>query len=125
DFPILELSALDEIDAGAMEGLPVEDFAKKYPVQHRKRCIDKLNEKFPEGESYKDVFLRLEPLLLELIAEPQPVVIIAHLAVLRVVYGYLMGVEPSQCPFLDIPMHSVLQLNPKGYGYEEWRHFPL
>ena len=34
---------------------------------------------------------------------------------------YLKGVEPAQCPHLKIPMHCVLQLNPKGYGYEEWR----
>lgn len=37
------------------------------------------------------------------------------------VHRYLKGVEPAQCPHLKIPMHCVLQLNPKGYGYEEWR----
>jgi hypothetical protein len=34
-----------------------------------------------------------QPLLLELVAETQPVVIISHLGVLRVIYGYLMGIE--------------------------------
>jgi len=42
---------------------------------------------FPDGENYRDVFARLESLLLEMVAEPQPVVVVAHLAVLRVVYG--------------------------------------
>lgn len=35
--------------------------------------------------------------------------------------SYLTGVEPAQCAHLKIPMHCVVQLNPKGYGYEEWR----
>eukprot|EP00904_Undaria_pinnatifida_P009859 jgi/Undpi1/6002/HiC_scaffold_2.g01276.m1 len=125
DLDVLEVSALDEIDAGSLEGKYAEDFAKYYPEQHRKRVADKLNVKFPDGENYRDVFARLESLLLEMIAEPQPVVVVAHLAVLRVIYGYLKGFEPGQCPHLKIPMHCVLQLNPKGYGYEEWRHFPL
>ncbi|CBJ29032.1 conserved unknown protein [Ectocarpus siliculosus] len=125
DLDVLEVSALDEIDAGALEGMYAEDFAKHYPEQHKKRVADKLNVKFPDGENYRDVFARLESLLLEMVAEPQPVVVVAHLAVLRVIYGYLKGVEPAQCPHLKIPMHCVVQLNPKGYGYEEWRHYPL
>lgn len=36
-------------------------------------------------------------------------------------HRYLKGMEPAQCPHLKIPMHCVVQLNPKGYGYEEWR----
>lgn len=46
-----------------------------------------LYDQFPDGESYMDVFARLESLLLEMVAEPQPVVVVAHLAVLRVIYG--------------------------------------
>ncbi|CAM9161242.1 unnamed protein product [Scytosiphon promiscuus] len=125
DLDVLEVSALDEIDAGALEGRFADDFVKYYPEHHKKRVADKLNVKFPDGENYRDVFARLESLLLEMVAEPQPVVVVAHLAVLRVIYGYLKGVEPAECPHLKIPMHCVLQLNPKGYGYEEWRHYPL
>eukprot|EP00752_Nemacystus_decipiens_P011163 g9918.t2 len=125
DLDVLEVSALDEIDAGELEGMHADDFAKHYPEHHKKRVADKLNVKFPDGENYRDVFARLESLLLEMVAEPQPVVVVAHLGVLRVIYGYLKGVEPAQCPHLKIPMHCVLQLNPKGYGYEEWRHYPL
>lgn len=44
---------------------------------------------FPDGENYRDVFARLESLLLEMVAEPQPVVVVAHLAVLRVIYGWV------------------------------------
>eukprot|EP00611_Tribonema_gayanum_P005347 TRINITY_DN14585_c0_g1_i2.p1 TRINITY_DN14585_c0_g1~~TRINITY_DN14585_c0_g1_i2.p1 ORF type:complete len:124 (-),score=36.81 TRINITY_DN14585_c0_g1_i2:1025-1396(-) len=62
---------------------------------------------------------------MRLMSETQPVVIISHLGVLRVIYSYLMGVEPSQCPYLELPMHCIIQLHPKGFGYEEWRHFPL
>lgn len=40
---------------------------------------------------------------------------------IRPVCRYLTGVEPAECPYLKVPMHCVVQLNPKGYGYEEWR----
>jgi hypothetical protein len=44
-----------------------------------------------------------QPLLLELVAETQPVVIISHLGVLRVIYGYLMGIEV--CAALQFRAH--------------------
>lgn len=52
---------------------------------------------FPDGENYRDVFGRLESLLLEMVAEPQPVVVVAHLAVLRVIYGWASHLATPNC----------------------------
>eukprot|EP00611_Tribonema_gayanum_P005346 TRINITY_DN14585_c0_g1_i1.p1 TRINITY_DN14585_c0_g1~~TRINITY_DN14585_c0_g1_i1.p1 ORF type:complete len:265 (-),score=83.77 TRINITY_DN14585_c0_g1_i1:1025-1819(-) len=125
-FPVMRLHILDELKAGAAEGMTHAEMAEHFPDVTSARSENKLEIQFPGGgESYLDLFRRLEPVLLGLMSETQPVVIISHLGVLRVIYSYLMGVEPSQCPYLELPMHCIIQLHPKGFGYEEWRHFPL
>lgn len=55
------------------------------PSLHSVLVVDP--NQFPDGENYRDVFNRLEPLVLEMLSEPQPVIVVAHLAVLRVIYG--------------------------------------
>ena len=46
---------------------------------------------------------------------------IAHQAVLRALYAYLMDRLPKDCPFLPMPLHTVLELTPTTYGCEERR----
>lgn len=48
--------------------------------------------------------------------------IIAHQAVLRVIYAYLMDKSPEECPYLPMPLHTVIQLTPKAYSCEEVWH---
>jgi broad specificity phosphatase PhoE len=49
------------------------------------------------------------------------VLIIAHQAVLRALYGYLMGRPQDECPYLEVPLHTVIQLTPTENGYGEER----
>jgi broad specificity phosphatase PhoE len=62
--------------------------------------------------------------VLELERQRRPILIISHQAVLRAIYGYLMGHEPEEIPHLSVPLHTVLELTPKAYGCEE-RRFQL
>ncbi|MDB4989927.1 MAG: Phosphoglycerate mutase family protein, partial [Myxococcaceae bacterium] len=62
-----------------------------------------------------------EPVVLELERQKRPILVISHQAVLRAIYGYLMGREPDQIPHLSIPLHTVLELTPKPYGVAETR----
>ena len=47
--------------------------------------------------------------------------VIAHNAVLRALYAYFQGVPRERCPYLDIPLHSVIELTPHAYGCHETR----
>ena len=40
-------------------------------------------------------------------------------AVLRALYGYLMGHELERIPHLHVPLHTVLEFAPKAYGAAE------
>lgn len=113
--------ALDEIDAGICDGLTYEEIRARMPEDFAARAKDKFRYRYPRGESYADVIQRLEPLIVELERQRSPVLLIAHQAVLRVLYGYLAGKPQDECPHLSIPLHTVIQLTPTENGYDEQR----
>jgi broad specificity phosphatase PhoE/predicted kinase len=118
------LRALDEIDAGVCDGYTYDEIKGKMPEEFAARASDKLRYRYPRGESYADVIQRLEPVIVELEGLRRPILIVAHQAVLRALYGYLMGVRQNDCPYLKVPLHTVIQLTPTENGYDEER-FPL
>jgi broad specificity phosphatase PhoE/predicted kinase len=115
------LRALNEIDAGVCDGWTYEEIKSRLPEEYAARSKNKFRYRYPRGESYADVVLRLEPVILELEGLRSPVLIVAHQAVLRALYGYLMGKPQDECPYLAVPLHTVIQLTPTETGYEEER----
>ena len=117
----LALKVLDEIDAGICDGMSYAQIAEQMPGEYARRQADKLSYRYPRGESYEDVIHRLEPMTIELERQRDPVMVIGHQAILRVLYGYLTGKDRSEVPYLEIPMHTVLALTPRAYGCDEER----
>ena len=113
--------ALDEIDAGVCDGLTYEEIRARMPEEFSARARDKFRYRYPRGESYADVIQRLEPVIVELEGEPSPVLIVGHQAVIRVLYGYLMGKPQDECPHLQVPLHTVIELTPTESDYREER----
>jgi 6-phosphofructo-2-kinase / fructose-2,6-biphosphatase 3 len=116
--------ALDEIDAGVCDAMTYEEIRRLMPEEYAARGRDKFRYRYPLGESYADVIQRLEPVIVELERQRVPVLVIAHQAIVRALYGYLMGRAQDECPHLSIPLHTVIELLPTAYGYEE-RRFEL
>ncbi len=116
--------ALDEIDAGLFDGMTYEQIRAEQPDEYARRQTDKLRYRYPRGESYEDVIVRLEPVIIELERLRAPVMVVAHRAVLRALYAYFMDMEPEACTRLDIPLHTVIELIPNAYGCDE-RRFAL
>jgi broad specificity phosphatase PhoE/predicted kinase len=113
--------ALDEIDAGVCDGMTYEQIREQMPEVDAARKADKFRYRYPRGESYEDVIQRLDPLIIQLERQTSPVLLIGHQAVLRALYAYMMDRPPSECPRLEIPLHTVIQLTPTAYGCEEQR----
>jgi broad specificity phosphatase PhoE len=120
-FPFRSWRALDEIDAGVCDGMTYAEIAEQLPTEFGARAADKFRYRYPRGESYQDVIQRLEPVIFELEREQAPVLVIGHQAVLRALYAYVMDRPPHECPFVSIPLHTVLELEPTAYGSEERR----
>lgn len=75
-----------------------------------------MHGRYPNGESYLDVIQRLEPVIIELEREKESVLIVAHQAILRAIYGYFTNKPLGDIPTLEIPLHTVIELTPKADG---------
>ncbi|KAL7268340.1 Fructose-2,6-bisphosphatase [Rhizina undulata] len=112
--------ALDELDAGVCDGLTYEEIEKKYPEDFRARDDDKYNYRYQGGESYRDVVIRLEPIIMEM-ERGENIMVVTHQAVVRCIYAYFMNVPQNQSPWMEIPLHTVIKLTPRAYGTQEER----
>jgi 6-phosphofructo-2-kinase/fructose-2,6-biphosphatase 2 len=81
-YPKLQWKALDELDAGVCDGLTYEEIEERYPEDFAERDNDKFRYRYKGGESYKDLVIRLEPIIMEL-ERQENIMIIGHQAVLR------------------------------------------
>ena len=61
-------------------------------------------------QSYHDLAVRLEPIILELEREKNDLLIIAHESVLRVLYGYLMACDAMDIPKLKFPRNEIIEV---------------
>lgn len=68
-----------------------------------------------------DVTLRLEPLAHRMESAQEPLFIIGHQGVLRILYAYFMGLSRADAPYMSIPLNHVIVLNPHAYGCHEER----
>ncbi|MEQ1504648.1 MAG: 6-phosphofructo-2-kinase/fructose-2,6-bisphosphatase, partial [Myxococcota bacterium] len=120
-WPSTPVRNLDEIDAGQFDGWTYDEVAARHPDEAAARRTDKLRYRYPRGESYEDVISRLEPVIIELERQRDPVVVVAHQAVIRCLYAYLAGRSPEECPHLEVPLHTAIVLVPRAYGPREER----
>ncbi|RKP33269.1 6-phosphofructo-2-kinase-domain-containing protein [Dimargaris cristalligena] len=114
-YPKLQWKALDELDAGVCDGLTYEDVEQQYPEDFALRDDDKFNYRYRGGESYRDVVLRLEPVIMEL-ERQHNILIVGHQAILRCIYAYYLNYSHEELPYIKIPLHTVLKLTPRAYG---------
>ncbi len=84
----LTWKSLDELDAGVCDGMTYEEIEEHYPEDYAARDDDKFNYRYRGGESYRDVVIRLEPVILEL-ERQENILVVCHQAVLRCLYAYL------------------------------------
>lgn len=110
---------LDEVYAGICDGMSYEEIEEVYPEEFAARQDDKLAYRYPKGESYMDVTLRLEPLANDLERMREPLLLIGHQGIIRLLYAYFMGLSRQEAPYVKIPLNHVIILRPHAYGCHE------
>lgn len=113
------LKSVDELNAGVCDGMTYEEIAIKFPIEVKERKSDKLNYRYPRGESYLDVIQRIEPIIFEIERSKQPVIVVAHQAVIRCLYAYFSKHDIMEIPYISIPLHTVIKLIPGTYYAHE------
>ncbi|KAJ1982484.1 hypothetical protein H4R35_000266 [Dimargaris xerosporica] len=118
--PVRYRRSLQDINPGVVDGMSAQEIQDKYPREFEQYLKDPYRHRYPRGESYHDLAVRLEPVILELEHEKQDVLIIAHESVLRCLYAYFRGLQPEQIiPSLAMPRNTLLEITPSAYGIKE------
>jgi len=119
----LKLRQLDELDYGDYSDFTMEELSQRHPDEYSALRANPFTYRFTRGESYEDVIQRLvEPLIFEMENLRTPLLIVGNVTTLQCIYGYLRNRSPEECPFIEIPSHTVIELTPKAYFCDEKRH---
>lgn len=109
------LTQLNPGDAAPYYSNP-EELQEHFPAEYKDFLEDTYHYRFPRAESYQDVAVRLEPLIMNMEREQTNLLIVGHETVLRVLYGYVMGLNSEDIPHLHFPADQIVELVPHGYS---------
>ncbi|KAF9456467.1 6-phosphofructo-2-kinase-domain-containing protein [Collybia nuda] len=113
---VVEKPQMLEINPGIWDGLSPEQCKKYYPEDWERFLKDPYAFRAPRAESYHDLSVRLEPILIELEKEQEDLLIIGHASVIRCMLAYLIGLPASEIPAIEIARGDLLEVVPASYG---------
>jgi 6-phosphofructo-2-kinase/fructose-2,6-biphosphatase 4 len=115
---VVEKPQMLEINPGVWDGLSPEQAKKYYPEDWDRFTKDPYSFRAPRAESYHDLSVRLEPILIELEREQEDLLIIGHASVIRCILAYLIGLPASEIPAIEIARGDLLEVVPASYGVQ-------
>ncbi|KAF2147864.1 bifunctional 6-phosphofructo-2-kinase/fructose-2,6-bisphosphate 2-phosphatase [Myriangium duriaei CBS 260.36] len=122
-YKVRQRSQMSQLNPGVCEKMSERRIREEYPDEVIKHLADPYHHRYPRAESYHDLAVRLEPIILELEREQNDLLIIAHESVLRVLYGYLMACGATDIPNLEFPRNEIIEIIPASYSNEGKRIF--
>ncbi|CAG8438304.1 8034_t:CDS:10, partial [Funneliformis caledonium] len=120
-YTVQQRPLLGEINLGEVDSLTVEEIKAKFPEEYVKQQKDPYHHRYPRAESYQDLAVRIESIILELEHEKNDVLIIANETVLRCLYAYLFDRPEDEIPRIAIPRNYLIEIIPSAYGCRETR----
>ncbi|KAG1760776.1 6-phosphofructo-2-kinase-domain-containing protein [Suillus occidentalis] len=113
---VIEKTQMSEINPGVWDGLTPDQARKFYSEEWARFVKDPYAFRAPRAESYHDLSVRLEPILIELEREKEDLLIIGHSSVIRCLLAYLIGLPASEIPAIEIARGDLLEVVPTSYG---------
>lgn len=107
---------LSAMNPGVYDTLTLDQIKERYPGEAEKHAEDPFLHRFPRAESYHDVAIRLEPVILEIERERNDLIIVAHESILKILYGYFMGIPARAIPDLKMPRNVIFEVRPSSYN---------
>jgi len=113
---VVEKPQMLEINPGIWDGLSPEQAKKYYPDDWNRFLKDPYSFRAPRAESYHDLSVRIEPVLIELEKEQEDLLIIGHASVIRCMLAYLIGLPASEIPAIEVARGDLVEVVPASYG---------
>lgn len=107
---------LTQLNPGSAEGLSDFQLQQKYPEDFERHSLDPYHHRYPRAESYHDLALKIEPLILEMEKLNNDVLIIADETITRIFYGYLMASNAQDIPYIRFPKNEIVKISYHAYG---------
>ena len=104
-------SQLQQLHPGVVADMEESEVRAKYPEEYKEWIKDPYHYRFPRAESYHDLAVRMEPLLLEMERMRGDILVIGHESVLRVLYGYLMACSCPDIPSLTFTRDELIEIS--------------
>jgi 6-phosphofructo-2-kinase/fructose-2,6-biphosphatase 4 len=125
-YRVRQRSQMSQMNPGVCEKMSERRIRQEFPQEVAKHEADPYHHRYPRAEvsrlglmgriilttpqSYHDLAVRMEPIILELEREENDLLIIAHESVLRVLYGYLMACNAADIPKLEFPRDEIIEV---------------
>ncbi|KAG7660455.1 uncharacterized protein J8A68_006036 [[Candida] subhashii] len=107
---------LSQKNPGIVGNLSDEEIKQKFPDEYAQYDMDPYHYRFPRAESYHDLAIKIEPLILEMERMSGDILIIADDTVLKVFYGYLMSCSCYDIPDLDFKTDEIIEIKFNAYS---------
>lgn len=78
DFSIEYCNLLRELNGGDYSRMTYEEIRQHYPEEYLKRERNKLEYRYPDGESYIDVKDRLSQVIMKIVGSRNSILIVGH-----------------------------------------------
>ncbi|KAL8802196.1 MAG: hypothetical protein Q9182_003986 [Xanthomendoza sp. 2 TL-2023] len=117
-YSVRQRTQLSQLNPGVCEKMSERRIRAEMPDEVAKHEADPYHHRYPRAESYHDLAVRLEPIILELERQQDDLLIVAHESVLRVLYGYLMACNATDIPSLSFPRNEIIEIIPASYNNE-------
>lgn len=112
---ITQRTQLTQLNPGDTDGLTAAEIKIKLPQEYEEHQDNAYHHRYPRAESYHDLAVRMEPLIMEMERTRGDLLVIAHESVLRVLYGYMMACRVGDIPFLNFPKNEIVEIVPNAY----------
>jgi 6-phosphofructo-2-kinase/fructose-2,6-biphosphatase 4 len=112
---VRERYQLNQLNPGEVADLTEEEVKERFPEEYKQDQKDPYHHRYPRAESYHDLAVRMEPLLLEMERMSGDMLIIAHESALAVLYGYLMACSCYEIPSLQFPRDEIVEISYSPY----------
>ncbi|ODQ77138.1 hypothetical protein BABINDRAFT_163865 [Babjeviella inositovora NRRL Y-12698] len=107
---------LTQLNPGDVENMTAKEIKAKYPEDYKQHKRDPYHHRYARAESYHDLAVKIEPLILEMERMSGDLLIIADESVLRVFYGYLMACSCYEIPYLKFPTSELIEIKFNAYS---------
>lgn len=119
---VVEKSQLCELNPGVVDGMAEAEIKDRFPAEHARLQKEPYGGRYPRAESYHDLCVRIEPVIMELERSTSDLLLVVQSSVVRVLLGYLQGRSPHEIPHIDVPEGEVIEITPQVYGMQVKAH---